>query len=159
MKLLHKTVKKVGEDIVEYKFNTAISALMILLNEGIPTDSEFALEWKEKFTILLHPFAPHMAEELFSLLLKGGAEERGGGFLETREILSPSDSSFQKEPSSIYFANWPDYDDFMLVDDEVTIAVQVNGKLRGTLACLNGVMQDEVSSLAHEDPNIYKWIE
>ncbi len=60
---------------------------------------------------------------------------------------------------SIYFSSWPDYDDFMLVDDEVTIAVQVNGKLRGTLTCLNGVMQDEVSSLAHEDPNIYKWIE
>ena len=47
----------------------------------------------------------------------------------------------------------------MLIDDEVTIAVQVNGKLRGTLVCLNGVMQDEVSSLAHEDPGIFKWIE
>lgn len=67
MKLLHKTVKKVGEDIVGYKFNTAISALMILLNEGIPTDAEFTSEWKEKFAILLHPFAPHMAEELWSL--------------------------------------------------------------------------------------------
>lgn len=67
MKLLHKTVKKVGEDIVGYKFNTAISALMILLNEGIPTDAEFASEWKEKFAILLHPFAPHMAEELYQL--------------------------------------------------------------------------------------------
>ncbi len=66
MKLLHKTVKKVGEDIVGYKFNTAISALMILLNEGVPSDPEFAQEWKEKFTILLHPFAPHMAEELYT---------------------------------------------------------------------------------------------
>ena len=60
---------------------------------------------------------------------------------------------------SIYFAPWPDYDEWMLVDDEVTIAIQVNGKLRGTLTCLNGVMQDEVSSLAHSDPNIAKWIE
>ncbi len=67
MKLIHKTIKKVGEDIVEYKFNTAISALMILLNEGIPTDPEFAVEWREKFLILLHPFAPHMAEELYQL--------------------------------------------------------------------------------------------
>lgn len=67
MKLLHKTVKKVGEDIVGYKFNTAISALMILLNEGIPADTEFATEWREKFAILLHPFAPHMAEELWNL--------------------------------------------------------------------------------------------
>jgi leucyl-tRNA synthetase len=74
MKLLHKTIKKVGEDIVGYKFNTAISALMILLNEGIPSDPEFQEEWKEKFAILLHPFAPHMAEELWhNLLCKGGA--------------------------------------------------------------------------------------
>jgi leucyl-tRNA synthetase len=132
MKLLHKTVKKVGEDIVDYKFNTAISALMILLNEGLPTDIEFQIEWKEKFALLLHPFAPHMAEELWNLLGKSG---------------------------SIYEAEWPEYEEFMLVDDEVTIAVQVNGKLRGTLTCLNGVMQEEVSSLAHEDPDITKWIE
>lgn len=66
MKQLHKTIKKIGEDIVEYKFNTAISALQILLNEGLPQDAEFAHEWKESFAILLHPFAPHMAEELWS---------------------------------------------------------------------------------------------
>jgi leucyl-tRNA synthetase len=110
MKLLHKTIKKVGEDIVGYKFNTAISSLMILLNEGIPADSEFASEWKEAFAILLHPFAPHMAEELYQTLGKS---------------------------QSIYEATWPEYDDFMLVDDEVTIAIQVNGKLRGTLNCFN----------------------
>ncbi len=46
----------------------------------------------------------------------------------------------------------------MLVDDEVTIAIQVNGKLRGTLTCLNGVMQEEVSALAHENGDIMKWI-
>lgn len=60
---------------------------------------------------------------------------------------------------SVYMAEWPSYDDFMLVDDEVTIAVQVNGKLRGTLTCLNGVMQEEVSALVHENPDIAKWIE
>ena len=60
---------------------------------------------------------------------------------------------------SIYEATWPEYDEFMLIDDEVTIAVQVNGKLRGTLNCFNGVAQDEVSSLAHENPDIAKWLE
>lgn len=69
MKLLHKTIKKIGGDIVDYKFNTAISSLMILLNEGIPVDPEFSLEWQEKFLILLHPFAPHMAEELWNNIL------------------------------------------------------------------------------------------
>ncbi len=61
--------------------------------------------------------------------------------------------------TSIYSAEWPEYDDFMLVDDEVTIAIQVNGKLRGTLTCMNGVMQDEVAVLARENPDIAKWIE
>lgn len=131
MKLLHKTIKKVEEDIREYKFNTAISSLMILLNEGLPTDPEFQKEWKESFAILLHPFAPHMAEELWSLLGNSG---------------------------SIYDQKWPEYDEFMLIDDDVVIAVQVNGKLRGTLTCLNGVAQDEVSSLAHADGDIEKWI-
>ena len=59
---------------------------------------------------------------------------------------------------SIYDQKWPEYDEFMLIDDDVTIAVQVNGKLRGTLVCLNGVAQDEVSTLAHTDPDIEKWI-
>ena len=83
----------------------------------MPTDSEFVTEWKEKFAIMLHPFAPHLAEELWQMLGK---------------------------TTSIF---------------EVTIAVQVNGKLRGTLTCFNGVAQEEVSALAHADPNIAKWLE
>jgi len=132
MKLLHKTIKKVGEDIEAFKFNTAISALMILLNEGLPKDPENALEWKEAFAILLHPFAPHLAEELWSMLGK---------------------------TTSIFEAAWPEYQDFMLVDDEVTIAIQVNGKLRGTHVFLNGVSQEEVALRVMEDPEITKWIE
>lgn len=132
MKLLHKTIKKIGEDIVEYKFNTAISAIQILLNEGLPRDAEFQSEWKEKFAILLHPFAPHMAEELWNLIGKTG---------------------------SIYEATWPEYEEFMLVDDEVTIAVQVGGKLRGTFTFLNGVAQEEVSEVVRADEGIKKWID
>jgi leucyl-tRNA synthetase len=135
MKLLHKTIKKVGEDIVGYKFNTAISALMILVNEGIPTDAEFATEWKEKFTILLHPFAPHMAEELWSLI--GFRHSDEGRIQEISDTLDASQAQHDVSRSSIYNAPWPDYDEFMLIDDEVTIAVQVNGKLRGTLTCFN----------------------
>jgi len=132
MKLLHKTIKKVGEDIEAFKFNTAISALMILLNEGLPKDSESQAEWKESFAILLHPFAPHLAEELWSMLGK---------------------------TVSIFEASWPEYQEFMLVDDEVTIAVQINGKLRGTFTFLNGVAQEEVAARAMEDPSIAKWLE
>jgi leucyl-tRNA synthetase len=103
-----------------------------LLNEGVPTDPEFASEWSERFAIMLHPFAPHMAEELWNHL---------------------------EQKESIYNAEWPPYDEWMLVDDEVTIAIQINGKLRGTYTGLNGVMQDEVSAYAHETADIAKWLE
>ncbi len=132
MKLLHKTIKKVWEDIVGYKFNTAISALQILLNEWVPVDSEFAQEWSEKLAIILHPFAPHMAEELYLSLSKN---------------------------TSVYDTSWPGYDDFMLIDDDVTIAIQIGGKLRGTLNFLNWVAQEEVSIAAMSDPSITKWLE
>ena len=81
---------------------------------------------------MLHPFAPHMAEELWEKLRK-------------------------KE--SVYNAEWPSYDEWMLIDDDVTIAIQINGKLRGTYTGLNGVMQDEVSAYAHETADIAKWLE
>jgi len=68
MKTLHKTIKKVEIDIENYKFNTAIAQMMILLNTGEPQDPEKNLEWKRAFTQLLHPFAPHMAEECWEKL-------------------------------------------------------------------------------------------
>ncbi len=132
MKLLHKTIKKVGEDIAAFKFNTAISALIILVNEGLPTDREFQTEWRTAFALLLHPFAPHLGEELWSKL--GHTE-------------------------SIYRAPWPEFDAFMTIDDEVTIAIQVNGKLRGTKEFLNGVAAEEVISEAYAMPEIAKWTE
>jgi leucyl-tRNA synthetase len=65
MKILNKTIKKVGEDIENYKFNTAIAQMMILANYGRPKDEELFKEWKEKFAIILSPFAPYLAEELW----------------------------------------------------------------------------------------------
>ncbi|EKD30455.1 MAG: Leucine-tRNA ligase, partial [uncultured bacterium (gcode 4)] len=132
MKLLHKTIKKVGEDIDIYKFNTAISALMILINGGLPRDMKLQKEWKEAYLKLLHPFAPHIAEELWSLL---------------------------GHTDSIYNANWPKYDENMIQDDEVTIAVQVNGKLRGTYTFASGATQEEVAKSVLKDPEILKWVE
>ncbi|MBT3853574.1 class I tRNA ligase family protein [bacterium] len=65
MKLVHKTIKKIEEDIENYKFNTAIASLMILVNNGLPKDTKLVKEWKNIFARLLHPFAPHLAEELW----------------------------------------------------------------------------------------------
>lgn len=68
MRTLHKTVKKVGIDIENYKFNTAIAQLMICLNMGEPRDEAEQKEWREAFLTLLHPFAPHLAEECWEKL-------------------------------------------------------------------------------------------
>jgi leucyl-tRNA synthetase len=107
---LHKTIKKVGDDIVALKFNTAISALMIFLNavdkETLrQAQGKKALgkgQW-ERFLQLLAPFAPHMAEELWA-------------------------ESGQKK--SIHKTEWPSFDEARLKDDTITIAVQINGKTR-----------------------------
>jgi len=65
MRNIHKTIKKVGSDIENYKFNTAIAQMMICLNYGAPKDTEKSTFWRESFVKLLHPFAPHIAEEIW----------------------------------------------------------------------------------------------
>jgi len=68
MKALHKAIKKIGEDIENYKFNTALAQMMILLNVGEPKDTILQREWRQAFVRLLHPFAPHMTEEIWEKL-------------------------------------------------------------------------------------------
>ncbi len=103
--LFHKTVKKVTEDIDGMKFNTAIAALMSLINEiysvGTLTKDEL-----KTFTLLLCPFAPHLCEEIW-------------------------ESLGEKDLCSL--APWPEYDESKTVDDTVTIGIQVNGKIRGSV--------------------------
>ncbi len=124
--LLHQTIKKVGEDIEAFKFNTAISSLMILVNafekEPVIQKSRF-----EILLILLSPFAPHMTEELW--------HELG-------------------EKKSIFLAEWPKYDKKKIVADSVNVAVQVNGKVRAVLAIESGMSEDEVKAMALADANV-----
>ncbi len=104
-KLLHKTIKKVTGDIENMSFNTAISAMMILVNELYKANVKPKAVLKPLVQLLM-PFAPHMAEELW--------EKMGGeGF--------------------VSLAPWPKYDNKLVADDTVTIGVQVNGKMRGTI--------------------------
>jgi leucyl-tRNA synthetase len=104
--ILHKTIKKVGDDIESFKFNTAISAMMICLNtaEEQETVSKY---WYQEFLKLLAPFAPHIAEELWHIL---------------------------GEADSIHSVVWPTYEEEALVEATVTYAIQIAGKLRGTLS-------------------------
>ncbi len=132
IKLLNKTIKKVEEDIENYKFNTAIASMMILVNYGRPTDEERSLEWKQKLAIILSPFAPHMAEELWGNLWN---------------------------KKSIFFAEWPKVDESMLVENTVKMAVQVMWKVRGTIEIAKDENKDSVLEKAKSEPNVAKWIE
>jgi leucyl-tRNA synthetase len=132
MKTLHKTIKKVWEDIEEYRFNTAIAQMMICVNTGLPKDEKLALEWKNSFLRILHPFAPHIAEELW---------EKTGN------------------KKSIYNSDWPLYDTKLVVDSEVKIGVQINWKVRGDLLVWVQEQQDSVMAKVTANPEINKWIE
>lgn len=117
---LHRTIKKVSEDIESFKFNTAISAMMILMNEWMKAgvgDAKFAGE----FLKLLAPFAPHISEELWQQL--GNSE-------------------------SIFLQPWPSYDEVLLVDETVEIPVQVNGKVRAHLEVATDASDDHVRVVA-----------
>ncbi|MBW7954335.1 leucine--tRNA ligase [Candidatus Gracilibacteria bacterium] len=132
MKNMHKTIKKVGEDIENYKFNTAISSLIILVNYGTPKDEDKKNLWLKNLLIILHPFAPHLAEELYKKL---GNKE------------------------SIYLASWPKYDENMTIDNEVVIGIQVLGKLRGELKISLDENKDEILKKAKEIESVTKWLE
>jgi leucyl-tRNA synthetase len=106
LRLMHKTIRKVGEDIEALRLNTAISAMMIYLNELAKADP-LPREGVETLVRLLHPFAPHLAEELWETL--GHAP------------------SLQSVP-------WPAFDPALCVDEAVTVVVQVNGKVRGRVS-------------------------
>lgn len=132
MKLLHKTIKKVEEDIENYKFNTAIAALMILVNNWLPKDENLQKEWKNIFVRILHPFAPHLAEELWEII-------------------------WEKE--SVFFSSWPKYDENLVVDDEVTIWVQIMWKVRWEIKIWVSEDKDSVLTKAKSNEDVKKWIE
>ena len=130
--LLHKTIKKVSEDIDVFGFNTAISQLMIFVNE-LNTKEYISKDTFEKLTILLAPFAPHLAEELWSELWN---------------------------QSSIFHQGvWPKYDEKYLVDDVLTIAVQVNWKVRWTIEISPDSTQEQVFALVKENEKISKYLD
>jgi leucyl-tRNA synthetase len=135
--LLHKTIKKVGDDIEEFKYNTAISALMILVNEIYDfknKNNSWPLSQNNLalFVRILEPFAPHLAEELWSQL--GHAE------LLVKE-------------------SWPKYDEALLQDDTFVLAIQINGKLRSTIEVAADITEEAVKELAFADENVKKWLE
>ncbi|RHT72467.1 leucine--tRNA ligase [Ruminococcaceae bacterium AM28-23LB] len=122
---MHKTIKKVTEDIENLKFNTAIAALMSLLNTFGDNGVNQA-EYKN-FILLLSPFAPHICEEL---------NERMGG----KEML--------------VYAPWPKYDESKTVDDTLEIGVQINGKVKGTVWIGAQDTKEQIQEKAMAEPKV-----
>jgi leucyl-tRNA synthetase len=128
-RLLHKTIKKVGEDIEAMRFNTAISAMMILANrfaelQNIPKDAA------EKFALILSPFAPHLAEELWEKL---------------------------GHTKSLAYEPWPSFDPALTVDDEVEMAVQVNGKVRSKVRLRRDATEADARAAIADDEAVLAW--
>jgi leucyl-tRNA synthetase len=129
LKLLHKTIKKVGDDTSTLNFNTAISSMMVLSSEVAKCDPVPRALW-EPLVKMVGPYAPHLGEELWQKL--------------------GHDGSLAKAP-------WPVYDAALAADDEVTVVVQVNGKLRDKFTAPVGTGKDELQKTALALPKTKEW--
>jgi leucyl-tRNA synthetase len=129
-RLVHRTVRKVGEDIDGLRLNTAVSAMMILVNH-LTGLAEPPREAVEKLVLILAPLAPHLAEELWVQL---------------------------GHTPSIADAAWPAYDPALCEDAEIELPVQVNGKVRGHIRIARDAEQDRVQAAALADPSVQKYI-
>ena len=125
-KVYHQTVKKVTEDYENLHFNTAISQLMVFVNEAYKVDA-LPYEYIEGFVQLLAPIAPHMGEELWAIL---GNEE------------------------GISYAAWPTYDESALVEDEIEVVFQINGKVRGKANVSRDLPKEEHKKIAMNNETI-----
>lgn len=130
--LAHKTIKKVSNDLVTLKYNTVVSALMIMLNEYEKFDDGVSRDDYRLLLTLLNPIAPHITEELNELYKLG-------------DLICKS--------------KWPEYDDTKIVEDEVSLGVQVNGKLRGTITVSSECGEDEIKEAAFNEENVKRHIE
>lgn len=120
--LVNKTIKKITEDIENFRFNTSVSSMMILVNKMEEVESFSESNYKN-FLQILAPFAPHMSEELWHEL---------------------------DEKESIHLSDWPKYDADKIKDEKIKIAVQINGKVRDEIEIAQDASEEEVKNIATE---------
>jgi leucyl-tRNA synthetase len=130
-KLLHATIKKVTADIESFSFNTAISQMMIFVN-GFTNVEAISLSAMRTFLILLNPFAPHISSELW--------ERLNAEFGDAREDITNE--------------SWPPYDEGLLIEDEVEIVIQMNGKLRDRVKMPIVATEEELKAVALSNPKV-----
>ena len=132
--MTHATIKKVTEDIESFSFNTAISQMMIFVNEFTNAET-IPLSAMRTFLVLLNPFAPHLTSELWERL----------------------NAKFRDDLRDITEQEWPGYDQRFLVEDDVEIAIQVNGKVRDRMRMSTSATHNEIKTAALANPKIQKF--
>ncbi len=130
LKILHQTIKKVTEDLDNMRFNTAISALMIFVNE-ISQKKDFSRAVLSKFILLLAPFAPHIAEELWEKL---------------------------GNKKTIAYEMFPKFDEKYLIEAECELAILIGGKVRAKIVVSRNQSEEEIKKLALENPKIKEFV-
>jgi leucyl-tRNA synthetase len=131
LKILHQTIKKVTEDIENFKFNTAISQLMICTNE-LEKEEKIEKEIFENFLKILAPFAPHICEEIWQFL---------------------------GHKKSIFLSSWPKWDEKLAKEEKITLIIQVNGKVRDKIEVEADISEERAKELAISSQKVKKWIE
>jgi len=127
---LHGATKRIGADLAVMAFNTCVSELMKLLNLVEERGTALTPAQRERFTLLLAPLAPHLAEELW----QGVLNKKG----------------------SVHLQAWPDYDEHLLQSTSVQVPVQVNGKVRGTVTLAPDASEQDAVFAARQEPNVAK---
>ena len=130
-RLIHQTIKKVTDDIEALRFNTAISQLMILVNE-IKKRDKYPKNAIELLVLLMSPFTPHMCEELWEKL---------------------------GHNNTLTYYNWPEYSEKLAKEELITIAIQVNGKRRAEIEVAPGIDEESALALAFEQENVKKYVD
>jgi leucyl-tRNA synthetase len=137
LSLLHKTIKKVGEDIESFSFNTAVSAMMIFVNELVDFKnknhfSPLKVDNLKMFIQILSPFAPHLSEELWERM---------------------------NEKESIFKSSWPEYSSLLIQDKNINLVVQVNGKLRATIEVSADISEEEAFEVSSNNEKVKSYLE
>jgi leucyl-tRNA synthetase len=127
--MLHKTINQVTSDIERLKFNTAIAAMMTLLN--YLEKNTCPQHVYESLLVMLSIFTPHITEELW---MRSGKQ------------------------NSIFMEDWPKYDKTLVISDTMTLAIQINGKVRHSITVPQTIKEDELQSTVLSTPEIKKWI-
>ena len=130
-KMIHKAIKKVSSDIEEMKFNTSVATFMTMVNEFYKDKKINKAEYKT-FLQLLNPFAPHMTEEIYSMI---------------------------GETKTINDTEWPQYDEAKTIDDEIEIPVQINGKVKVVVKADKDAEEEMVKEIVHSDETIKTLLE